>query len=67
MLPALSLMIEACANLSNIALRTFLLYSGVCFRKISWMNFLLNIVLAMSLRTEMKQAMTSLQGMAGLN
>ena len=46
-----SLMIEALASLSNMALRTLLLCSGWCRRKISSRNLRLNIVPAMSSRT----------------
>ena len=51
MLSVLSFMIDACASLSNIALKIFLLWIGWCFRKISMMNFLLNMVRAISFRT----------------
>ena len=51
MLSVLSFIIDACASLSNIALKIFLLWIGWCFRKISMMNFLLNMVRAISFRT----------------
>ena len=51
MLSVLSFMIDACASLSNIALKIFLLWIGWCFRNISMINFLLNMVRAISFRT----------------
>ena len=54
-LSVLSFIIEAWANLSNIALRIFLLWIGWCFKKISIINFLLNIVREMSFSTEIER------------
>ena len=51
MLSVFSFIIDACASLSNIALKIFLLWIGWCFRNISMMNFLLNMVRAISFRT----------------
>ena len=54
-LSVLSFIIEAWANLSNIALKIFLLWMGWCFKNISMINFLLNIVREISFSTEIEK------------